>query len=171
MSEISMHNVAARCLVSAIVLLAPGSLAAQDSAATTPPPLFTAPIPGRPLPKDDDAEVRRKLQSTADAWNNGNLAGHVATYADSAAFMTGRGPMIGREKIEASLRRSFWREGKPVQTLRYEHVSVRALGRDYALMTGRFVLSGGGRADASGWFSLVWERGTKGWQEIHDHSS
>jgi hypothetical protein len=79
--------------------------------------------------------------------------------------------MIGRDKIEASLRRGFWRDGKPVQRLRYEHVSVRALGRDHALVTGRFVLTGGGRDDATGWFTLVWERGTRGWQEIHDHSS
>src|SRR4051794_32511656 len=104
-----MHSLAARHLVCAFALLVPSSVAAQDSAATQPAPLFTSPIPGPRLAKDDDAEVRRKLQSTADAWNNGVLAGHVATYADSAAFMTGRGPMIGRDKIEASLRRSFWR--------------------------------------------------------------
>jgi len=158
--------------VALAALLTPAWLEAQDSAkATTPPPLFTAPVPGPRLNQADDADVRRKLQSTADAWNRADLAGHVATYADSAAFMTGRGPMIGRDKIESSLRRGFWRDGKPVQTLRYEHVSVRALGREHALVTGRFVLTGGGREDASGWFSLVWERGPKGWQEIHDHSS
>ncbi len=158
-------------MLALVALLMPGSLAAQDSAQKTPPPLLTAPIPGPALPRADDAEVRRKLQSTADAWNKADLAGHVAPYADSAAFMTGRGPMIGRDKIEASLRRGFWKDGKPLQTLRYEHVSVRALGRDHALVTGRFVLTGGGREDASGWFSLVWERGPKGWHEIHDHSS
>ena len=169
-----MHRLSARrlaCPIALAALLASGSLAAQDSARATLPPLLTAPVPGPRLVKADDAEVRRKLQSTADAWNRADLAGHVATYADSAAFMTGRGPMIGRDKIESSLRRGFWREGKPVQMLRYEHVSVRALGRDHALVTGRFVLSGGGRDDASGWFSLVWERGPQGWQEIHDHSS
>ena len=174
MSENPMHRLAARrlaCTLALAALLAPGSLDAQDSARTTPPPLLTAPLPGPRLGKADAAEVRRKLQSTADAWNRADLAGHVAPYADSAAFMTGRGPMIGRDKIESSLRRGFWRDGKPVQTLRYEHVNVRALGRDHALVTGRFVLTGGGREDASGWFSLVWERGPQGWQEIHDHSS
>jgi ketosteroid isomerase-like protein len=174
MSENPMHRLAARrlaCTLALAALLAPGSLDAQDSARTTPPPLLTAPLPGPRLGKADAAEVRRKLQSTADAWNRAALAGHVAPYADSAAFMTGRGPMIGRDKIESSLRRGFWRDGKPVQTLRYEHVNVRALGRDHALVTGRFVLTGGGREDASGWFSLVWERGPQGWQEIHDHSS
>jgi uncharacterized protein (TIGR02246 family) len=172
-SENSMHRFSALRLAPLVLaaLLAPGPLAAQDSARTTPEPLLTAPVPGPRLGKADDAEVRRKLQSTADAWNRADLAGHVATYADSAAFMTRRGPMLGRDKIESSLRRGFWREGKPVQTLRYEHVSVRALGRDHALVTGRFVLTGGGREDASGWFSLVWERGPQGWEEIHDHSS
>ena len=159
------------CTLALAAIFSPVSLAAQDSTRTTPSPLQTAPLPGPRLGRSDDAEVRRKLQSTADAWNRADLAGHVATYADSAAFMTGRGPMIGRDKIESSLRRGFWREGKPLQTLRYEHVSVRALGRDHALVTGRFVLSGGGRDDASGWFTLVWERGPQGWQEIHDHSS
>lgn len=154
-----------------VALLPAGSLAGQDSARTTLPPLLTAPVPGPRLTRADETEVRRKLQSTADAWNRADLAGHVAPYADSAAFMTGRGPMIGRDKIEASLRRGFWREGKPLQTLRYEHVSVRALGRDHALVTGRFILTGGGRDDATGWFTLVWERGPKGWREIHDHSS
>jgi uncharacterized protein (TIGR02246 family) len=169
-----MHRLAARrlaCTLAFTALLTPGSLIAQDSTGKTPRPLLTAPLPGPRLAKADDADVRRKLQSTADAWNRADLAGHVGTYADSAAFMTGRGPMIGRDKIETSLRRGFWRDGKPVQTLRYEHVHVRALGRDHALVTGRFVLTGGSREDASGWFSLVWERGPQGWQEIHDHSS
>src|SRR5687767_5725827 len=157
--------------LSLAALLTPAPLAAQDSARPSSPPLLTAPVPGPRLSNADDVEVRRKLQSTADAWNRADLAGHVAPYADSAAFMTGRGPMIGRDNIEDSLRRGFWRDGKPVQSLRYEHVSVRALGRDHALVTGRFVLTGGGREDASGWFSLVWERGPQGSREIHDHSS
>ena len=173
MSENSMHRLAARrlaCSLALAALLLPTSLAAQDSAGTNPRPLLTAPLPGPRLAKADDSEVRRKLQSTADAWNRADLAGHVEAYADSAAFMTGRGPMIGRDKIESSLRRGFWRDGKPVQALRYEHVNVRALGRDHALVTGRFVLTGGGRKDASGWFTLVWEREPDGGQEIHDHS-
>jgi uncharacterized protein (TIGR02246 family) len=174
MRENPMHRLAARrlaCAVALAALVVPSSVAAQESARTTPPPLLTAPVPGPRLAEADEAEVRRKLQSTADAWNRADLAGHVAPYADSAGFMTGRGPMIGRDKIEASLRAGFWRQGKPLQTLRYEHVSVRALGKDHALVTGRFVLTGGSRPDATGWFTLVWERQPHGWREIHDHSS
>jgi ketosteroid isomerase-like protein len=47
---------------------------------------------------------------------------------------------------------------------------VRPLGRDHALAVGRFVLSGGGLAERSGWFTLLWERAPGGWRVIHDHS-
>jgi ketosteroid isomerase-like protein len=119
---------------------------------------------------DPSAEILPIELETAAAWNRGDLAGHVAAYADSAVFMA-PGPVVGREKIQASLARSFWREGRPAYTLRYEDVSLRPLGRDHALMTGRFVLSGGDRPERSGWFSLVWERTAEGWRIIHDHSS
>jgi len=107
---------------------------------------------------------------TAAAWNRGDIEGHVATYADSAEFMA-PGPLVGRDRIRESLLRSFWREGRPLQQLRYEQVAIRRLGADHALMTGRFVLSGGGRPDRSGWFTLVWAWTDGGWKIVHDHSS
>jgi hypothetical protein len=76
-------------------------------ARTTSSPLLTAPLPGPRLPRNDEADVRRKLQSTADAWNRADLAGHVAPHADSAAFMTGRGPMIGRDISRTATQRGI----------------------------------------------------------------
>src|ERR687890_841778 len=116
-----MDRLAARRLawvLALAVLVVPSSIVAQDSARTTPPPLLTAPVPGPRLAGAEEAVVRRKLQSTADAWNRADLAGHVAPYADSAAFMTSRGPMIGRDKIEANLGGGFWRQSKPPETAR-----------------------------------------------------
>jgi hypothetical protein len=81
------------------------------------------------------------------------------------------GPVIGRERIRASLLRSFWRDGQPVQQLRYEQVRVRPISTEHALMTGRFILSGAGQPDRSGWFTLVWEWQNGRWRIIHDHSS
>jgi ketosteroid isomerase-like protein len=137
--------------------------------------LLTAACAGAPRPAaapatDVAAEILPIEMETAAAWNRADLDAHVAAYADSAVFMA-PGPVVGRERTRASLERSFWREGKPLQQLRYEEVSLRPLGRDHALMTGRFVLYGGGRADRSGWFSLVWARTAEGWKIIHDHSS
>ena len=57
------------------------------------------------------------------------------------------------------------------QQVRFDQTTVRPLGADHALMTGRFTLSGGGQPDRSGWFSLVWKRTPSGWRILHDHSS
>lgn len=122
-------------------------------------------------PSSAERDIRAALQHTADAWNNGDLAGHVSAYADSATMMTGRGLVTGRDTIAAGLRRSFWRDGQPLQQLRYEDVLVRMLGERYALVTGRCVLSGGGRPDYSCRFSLTWEHQNGRWVMIHDHSS
>ena len=58
-----------------------------------------------------------------------------------------------------------------MQQLRFEQLNVRPLGRDRALMTGRFFLYGGGGEERGGWYTLVWERIDGRWRIIHDHSS
>ena len=55
--------------------------------------------------------------------------------------------------------------------LSFDRITVRPLGENHALATGHFLLSGGGEADRSGWFSLTWEKTAAGWQIVHDHSS
>ena len=122
-------------------------------------------------PPSPEPEIRAMLDESAAAWNRGDLDGHLADNADSITFMTGRGPVAGRDKTADILRKAFFRDGKPVQALRFEQVTVRPLGDRYALVVGRFILSGGGEAEKSGWFSTVWEHRTEGWRVIHDHSS
>ena len=128
--------------------------------------------PFAPEAADWDARLAALLATeaeTAAAWNRADLDGHIAAYADSATFMA-PGPVAGRATIRRSLS-GFWRDGRPVQDLRYEDLSVRPLGPRHALMTGRYVLSGGGRDERTGWFSLVWEETADGWVILHDHSS
>lgn len=117
------------------------------------------------------AEFVKLLEGSKDAWNRGDLAGHLAIDADSVEFMTREGPIIGTAKTAEALARSFFRDGKPVQSLRFERVTVRPLGDRHALVVGRFVLTGGDQPEHSGWFSTIWERQPVGWRIIHDHSS
>jgi ketosteroid isomerase-like protein len=42
---------------------------------------------------------------------------------------------------------------------------------DHALITGRFTLSGGGKDEQTGRFTLIWMRTPAGWRIVHDHSS
>ena len=119
----------------------------------------------------DEAQIRAALMASAEAWNRADLKGHLAIYVDSVTFMTGTGPRPGVAAIEESFTRTFFRDGKPRQSLRFEQLAVRPLDDDAALATGRFVLSGGGEAEQSGWFTLVWVRTAQGWRAVHDHSS
>jgi ketosteroid isomerase-like protein len=122
-------------------------------------------------PGPGEQEIRKLLDESVTAWNRGDLDGHLADNADSISFMTRRGPIVGKHRTADALRRSFFRDGKPIQQLRFEQVTVRPLGRSHALVVGRFVLEGGGEPEHSGWFSTVWERQARGWRVIHDHSS
>ena len=129
----------------------------------------------RPATAQDDDSVEpiitAALEASANAWNNADIHGHVAIYADSAAFMTGDGPAIGRDRTAALLEQAYFQDGAPAQQLSFTHLTIQMLGEDHALATGHFILSGGGIEDNTGWFTTIWERMEHGWRIIHDHSS
>lgn len=66
---------------------------------------------------------------------------------------------------------AYFVDGKPKQRLRTENLRARALSEQSALVTGRFVLSGGTEPEQSGWFTLVWIHTVAGWRVVHDHTS
>lgn len=119
----------------------------------------------------DEAAIRVATTASADAWNRGDLKGHLAIYVDSVTFMTANGPRPGVAAIEQSFTTTYFRDGQPKQALRFEQVTIRRLDHNSALETGRFILSGGGEPDQSGWFTLIWVRTPAGWKAVHDHSS
>ena len=121
--------------------------------------------------KNDVAtKIKAELDMTAAGWNEGDLSKYLAAYVPEATEMTGDGPKGGVEEIEKTMKAGFWKTGRPIQTLHYESIAVRMLGKDHALVTGQYVLTGGGRPDRKGWFTTVWQRGGKNWRMIHDHS-
>jgi uncharacterized protein (TIGR02246 family) len=145
------------------------ALALVGGAACAPlPPAGTV---DRPDWAADQAAIRAATAASADAWNRGDLKGHVAIYVDSVTFMTRNGPRPGVAAVEQSFAATYFRDGQPKQQLRFEQVTIRRLDRNSALETGRFVLSGGGEPEQSGWFTLVWVRTEGGWKAVHDHSS
>ena len=126
--------------------------------------------PAAERPESAEAQIRATLDSTADGWNKGDLAQYLSAYTESATEMGPNGPRGGVKVIEQTMRNGFWKTGRPLQQLRYEHVEVRMLGKENALVTGQYVLTGGERPDRTGWFTTVWTRTRRGWRMIHDHS-
>lgn len=119
----------------------------------------------------DEAQIRAASEASAEAWNRGDLKGHLAIYVNDVTFMTKNGPRPGVDRIEESFAQKYFKDGRPKQALSFQEITLRPLGPDAALETGRFRLTGGGEAEQSGWFTLIWVRTPQGWKVIHDHSS
>jgi ketosteroid isomerase-like protein len=118
----------------------------------------------------DVASLPALLMATTDRWNAGDLDGFIAPYASDTSFMTPAG-LIGRDAVRTRYQTRYFTGSRPDQQLRFDELRVNPLGAGHALMTGRFVLSGGGTPEQSGRFTLVWARTAEGWRIIHDHSS
>ena len=125
------------------------------------------------IASDNSALARGVFRAIAyvDVNAGGDLPGHLAAYDESVTFMTKDGPRPGVAPIEKAFRETYFRDGQAIQQLRFEGLAVRPLGPDAALATARWMLSGGGKAEQSGWFTLVWRRTAAGWRVVHDHSS
>jgi ketosteroid isomerase-like protein len=116
------------------------------------------------------SDLPAQLMATTGRWNAGDLEGFIAPYAVDTTFMTPSG-LIGRDAMRTRYQTRYFTGSRPDQQLRFEQLAVKPLGGDHALMTGRFVLSGGGKPEQSGWFTLVWALTADGWRIVHDHSS
>jgi uncharacterized protein (TIGR02246 family) len=128
--------------------------------------------PGKAAAQDSRTLLRSELAASAKGWNDADIERHVVIYADSATMTGATGLIRGRNAIRDLLLQAFWVNGKPLQQLSFDDVEVRLLGNgDAAIVTGKFILTGGGRAESSGRFSTTWERRNGRWLTIHDHSS
>lgn len=153
-----------------VVIGAAASLAITACTAGTPALQPANGVPWQAPSSGDEAAIRALFDSTAAGWNRGDLATYMSPYADSAVGAGAGSFDVGKAAIERTMRAGFWREGRPAQALHYEHIRVRMLGADYALVNGEFVLTGGGRPERRGLFSTVWARTSDGWRMINDHS-
>lgn len=119
----------------------------------------------------DAAAIRATLDTTAAGWNRGELPVYLSAYADTATAMGRNGLERGVRGIEGQMRAGFWATGRPIQVLSYDNLEIRPIGPDQAIVTGRYILRGGGRPERTGWFTTIWVRTAQGWRIVHDHSS
>lgn len=103
-------------------------------------------------------------RGAVDAWNRGDLDGHVSIFADTGTGGPPMGPG-GRARARASLAPLFAKGGK----LEVDSLRAAALASDYVLVSGRWSL----RADSGmsqGWFTHLWARLPAGWRITYEHS-
>jgi uncharacterized protein (TIGR02246 family) len=119
------------------------------------------------------AAIQQAIREQADAWNRGDVEAFMKFYKNAPdttfigkTLQQGYGPILERY-------RKAYPNKDAMGTLDFSAISVRKLGPGYAVVTGRFHLArnAAGGGDASGIFSLVWEKTPEGWRIILDHTS
>lgn len=118
-------------------------------------------------------EITSVLKQQEMAWNQGNLREFLLAYLPNGEItFVGKTVTRGMDAIRQRYETNY---GSPEKmgTLRFDELEIRSLGRDYALVLGRFQLArtAAGGGDASGRFTLVAKRTRQGWKFIHDHTS
>lgn len=126
----------------------------------------------------DAAAIKATLDTTAAGWNRGELPVYLSAYVDSSTAMGSTGLVRGVGGIEGQMRAGYWRTGRPLQTLSYDHLEIRPIGPSQAIVTGQYILTGAGMPNRTGWFTTIWVRvptasghPPTGWRMVHDHSS
>lgn len=79
-------------------------------------------------PRTEPEKIRAALEITAVGWNEGSLEKYLSVYAKDATEMRSTGPAGGVEAIEETMKKGFWKAGRPVQNLRFEKVVIRMMG-------------------------------------------
>jgi uncharacterized protein (TIGR02246 family) len=124
-------------------------------------------------PRSDSAAIRQVLEDQQTAWNRGDIDAFMRGYKNSTettfigkTVEHGYQPILERYKAHYATREAMG-------TLDFSDLAIKMLGKNYAVVTGRFHLTrtaAGGR-DASGVYSLIFEREPGGWRIILDHTS
>jgi uncharacterized protein (TIGR02246 family) len=123
--------------------------------------------------QDSASSIKQVLADQVVAWNRADIDAFMSSYKNSPdTTFIGKTIQHGWQQV---LER--YKHGYPTKeamgTLEFDDLNVRMLGADYAVATGKFHLTrnAAGGGDASGVFSLVWEKTSEGWKIILDHTT
>jgi uncharacterized protein (TIGR02246 family) len=134
---------------------------------------LAAPHPAASAQQAGAAVIQQVLREQADAWNRGDVEAFMQAYKDAPdttfigkSIQRGYVPILDRYK-------KAYPNKDAMGKLDFSEIEVRNLGPEYAVTTGRFHLArnAAGGGDASGIFSLIWEKTPHGWKIILDHTS
>jgi ketosteroid isomerase-like protein len=120
--------------------------------------------------QDAQSKIVAAMKSSENDWNKGDLDSFMKMYTDESMMMMPTGP-AGINTIKELYEKKYFDGKMPKQNLHYDDLKVTLLGEKYALLTGKFTLSGNNLPERSGRYSLVMILTKDGWKILHDHSS
>jgi len=120
--------------------------------------------------QDAQSKIITAMKNSENDWNKGDLDSFMKMYTDESTMMMPTGP-AGINTIKELYEKKYFNGKMPKQNLHYEDLKVTLLGEKYALLTGKFILTGNNLPERSGVYSLVMILTRNGWKILHDHSS
>lgn len=121
----------------------------------------------------ESAGIEQVLHDQQDAWNKGDIDDFMHGYKNSPdTTFIGKTIAHGYQPILERYKKAY-SNPDAMGKLAFSEVDVRMLGPDHAVVVGKFHLTrnAAGGGDASGIYSLIFEREPEGWRIILDHSS
>ena len=118
-----------------------------------------------------DAQIRHELATQEAAWNRGNIAAFVETYADDCTFV-GKRVLHGKAQLLARYRAKY-ATGAAMGHLSFGDLAVKQVDDHVAITTGTWRIERAAPAGGAvgGIFSLVWQRRNGRWLIILDHTT
>jgi len=118
----------------------------------------------------DRKAITAVLNAQQAAWNRGDVDAFLVGYwhSNDLTFSGSSGVARGWDGVLARYKKTY-PDRAAMGELDFSNLEFRFLGPDAALVLGRWHLKR--ENEASGVFSLVWQRFPDGWRIIHDHTS
>lgn len=117
------------------------------------------------------AAIRAVLDAQAAAWNHGDLDGYMDGYERSpdTVFISGDRVTRGWKTVLERYKKSYDTREK-MGTLTFSDVEITMLGKDVAIVLGRWQLKRSNDTPR-GRFTLLFRNTRAGWRIVHDHTS
>ncbi|MEK6334359.1 MAG: nuclear transport factor 2 family protein [Acidobacteriota bacterium] len=117
------------------------------------------------------AAIQAVLDAQRDAWNRGDIEAYMDGYDRSpkTEFVGGDEISRGWQTVLDRYKKKYDTREK-MGTLSFSEIDIKLLGKDTALVLGRWRLKRA-KDEPHGVFTLLFRKTKAGWRIVHDHSS
>ena len=116
-------------------------------------------------------EIRRVLDAQVDAWNRGDVAGFMKTYAENCTFVS-KTILHGRAQLQARYQTKYATRDA-MGKVAFADIAIQQVDEKVAIVVGHWHLdrSAAAGGPAGGIFTLVFENIAGTWQIVLDHTA
>ena len=117
-------------------------------------------------------EITQVMNDQELAWSSGDIDRFMLGYwqSDSLCFVGSRGPQYGWHNTLEMYKTSY-PDPSVMGDLEFEVLNFKPLGRQHALIVGKYTLDREDLADLEGYFTIVWRKVNGQWVIISDQSN